>query len=165
MAGVTRSRWRAGFAALGAIAVLGGAVATAADALPNTSSPKLQLNRTIHTNPFTGTSTRMHDGEGSAYVAADDSLWLADHFMFPDHEHPEVEVPVFDCFVALGALAATMQQEDDTLEDVVEPYLLHEGFILRTPAGRRATPKSYAHLQIAPRRSSAQQRLLLEEGE
>ncbi len=78
MAGVTRSRWRAGFAALGAIAVLGGAVATAADALPNTSSPKLQLNRTIHTNPFTGTSTRMHDGEGSAYVPADDSLWLAE---------------------------------------------------------------------------------------
>ena len=35
-----------------------------------------------------------------------DSLWLADHFMFPDHAHPEAEVPVFDCFVALGALAA-----------------------------------------------------------
>jgi Holliday junction DNA helicase RuvB len=65
----------------------------------------------------------------------------------------------------LGALAATMQQEDDTLEDVVEPYLLHEGFILRTPAGRRATPKSYAHLRIAPRRASPQQRLLLDDGE
>jgi F420-dependent oxidoreductase-like protein len=35
-----------------------------------------------------------------------DSVWLADHFMFPDKEHPEREVPIFDCFVALGAIAA-----------------------------------------------------------
>ena len=35
-----------------------------------------------------------------------DSVWLADHFMFPDKEHPQKEVPVFDCFVALGAIAA-----------------------------------------------------------
>jgi F420-dependent oxidoreductase-like protein len=35
-----------------------------------------------------------------------DSVWLADHFMFPDPEHPEREVPVFDCFVVLGAIAA-----------------------------------------------------------
>jgi len=36
-----------------------------------------------------------------------DSVWLADHFMFPDHAHPDQEVPVFDCFVALGAIAAS----------------------------------------------------------
>ncbi|HLZ24420.1 MAG TPA: LLM class flavin-dependent oxidoreductase [Ktedonobacterales bacterium] len=35
-----------------------------------------------------------------------DSVWLADHFMFPDDKHPEKEVPVFDCFVVLGAIAA-----------------------------------------------------------
>src|SRR5258707_87892 len=35
----------------------------------------------------------------------------------------------------VSALAAAMQQEIDTLEDVVEPYLLYEGFILRTPLG------------------------------
>src|SRR5829696_7251615 len=35
-----------------------------------------------------------------------DSVWLADHFMFPDKANPENEKPVFDCFVALGALAA-----------------------------------------------------------
>jgi PKD repeat protein len=78
MARVTRPRWRSALAALGAVAVLGGAVAAPAVALPNTSSPKLQLNRTIKTNPFTGTSTRMRDAEGSAYVPADDSLWLAE---------------------------------------------------------------------------------------
>jgi F420-dependent oxidoreductase-like protein len=36
-----------------------------------------------------------------------DSVWLADHFMFPDKAHPDKEVPVFDCFVALGAIAAS----------------------------------------------------------
>src|SRR5215213_4416654 len=36
-----------------------------------------------------------------------DSVWLADHFMFPDKDNLEKEVPVFDCFVALGAIAAS----------------------------------------------------------
>ena len=63
----------------------------------------------------------------------------------------------------LSALAAAMQQEIDTLEDVVEPYLLYEGFILRTPTGRQATPKAYAHLRLRPPgRKSAQQPLPLE---
>ncbi len=35
-----------------------------------------------------------------------DSVWMADHFMFADAEHPEKEVPVLECFVTLGALAA-----------------------------------------------------------
>ena len=64
----------------------------------------------------------------------------------------------------IGALAASMQQEVDTLEDVVEPFLLYEKFILRTPAGRLATPKAYAQLGIRPPgRSKAQQPLLLED--
>jgi F420-dependent oxidoreductase-like protein len=35
-----------------------------------------------------------------------DSIWMADHFMFPDEQHPEREVPVMECFVVLAALAA-----------------------------------------------------------
>jgi F420-dependent oxidoreductase-like protein len=35
------------------------------------------------------------------------SVWVADHFMFPDSEQPEREVPVFECFTTLGAIAAT----------------------------------------------------------
>jgi len=46
--------------------------------LPNTSDPTLHLDRTIRTTPFTGSSVSMKDGEGSAYVPVDDSLWLAD---------------------------------------------------------------------------------------
>jgi hypothetical protein len=47
-------------------------------ALPVTSSPELKLARTIRTSPFTGSSISMKDGEGSAYVPRDNSLWLAD---------------------------------------------------------------------------------------
>ena len=42
------------------------------------SSPTLQLARTIRTTPFAGSSVSLGDGEGSAYVARDNSLWLAD---------------------------------------------------------------------------------------
>ncbi|MBV9581472.1 MAG: Holliday junction branch migration DNA helicase RuvB, partial [Chloroflexi bacterium] len=43
----------------------------------------------------------------------------------------------------VATLAAAMQQEVDTLEDVVEPFLLYEAFIVRTSAGRQPTGKAY----------------------
>jgi hypothetical protein len=46
--------------------------------LPVTSSPELKLVRTIRTSPFVGSSISIKDGEGSAYVPRDNSLWLAD---------------------------------------------------------------------------------------
>ena len=52
--------------------------ASAFAALPDTSDPSLQLDRTIETTPFTGSSVSMKDHEGSAFVPGDDSLWLAD---------------------------------------------------------------------------------------
>jgi Holliday junction DNA helicase RuvB len=65
----------------------------------------------------------------------------------------------------VSALAAAMQQEVDTLEDVVEPYLLYEGFVLRTPGGRQATPKAYTHLGLQPPRRRAAHQLPLDTGE
>jgi len=49
----------------------------------------------------------------------------------------------------IEALAATMGQERDTLEDVVEPFLLQIGFVIRTRQGRCATPAAYRHLGMA----------------
>jgi Holliday junction DNA helicase RuvB len=46
------------------------------------------------------------------------------------------------------AVAATMGEERDTLEDVVEPYLLQNAFVIRTRQGRRATRKAYQHLGL-----------------
>ncbi len=54
----------------------------------------------------------------------------------------------------IDAIAATMGQERDTLEDVVEPYLLQIGFVIRTRQGRLATTAAYTHLGIAPTRPS-----------
>lgn len=50
--------------------------------------------------------------------------------------------------VGLSAIASSIGEELTTLEDVYEPYLLQEGFIVRTPRGRVATEKAYKHLGI-----------------
>ncbi|MEW6570190.1 MAG: Holliday junction branch migration DNA helicase RuvB [Nitrospirota bacterium] len=50
--------------------------------------------------------------------------------------------------VGIEALASTLQIETDVLLDVVEPFLLKSGFIIRTSHGRRATEKAYSHLNI-----------------
>ncbi|MEL4861249.1 Holliday junction branch migration DNA helicase RuvB [Pseudoflavonifractor phocaeensis] len=50
--------------------------------------------------------------------------------------------------VGLETLAATINEEAVTLEDVYEPYLMQLGFLTRTPRGRCVTPKAYEHLGI-----------------
>ncbi len=60
--------------------------------------------------------------------------------------------------VGLGAIAATLTEDAETLEDVVEPYLLKHGFVMRTASGRKATPEAYRHLGAIPRTGS-QERL------
>ncbi|MDD5903070.1 MAG: Holliday junction branch migration DNA helicase RuvB [Oscillospiraceae bacterium] len=50
--------------------------------------------------------------------------------------------------VGLETLAATINEEAVTLEDVYEPYLLQQGFLTRTPRGRCVTKKAYEHLGI-----------------
>lgn len=51
--------------------------------------------------------------------------------------------------VGLEAIASSIGEEPQTLEDVYEPYLLQIGFINRTPRGRIATQKAYEHLKIS----------------
>ena len=50
--------------------------------------------------------------------------------------------------VGLETLAATINEEAVTLEDVYEPYLMQLGFLTRTPRGRCVTPKAYQHLGL-----------------
>jgi Holliday junction DNA helicase RuvB len=52
--------------------------------------------------------------------------------------------------VGLDTLAAAIGEEKDTIEDVIEPYLLQQGFINRTPRGRVATHLAYSHLGRTP---------------
>ena len=53
--------------------------------------------------------------------------------------------------VGVETIASSIGEEISTLEDVVEPYLLQEGFIKRTPRGRMVTDKAYAHLNQGDR--------------
>lgn len=49
--------------------------------------------------------------------------------------------------VGIETLCATLAEDRTTIEDVYEPYLLKEGFLLRTPRGREISQKSREHLQ------------------
>jgi holliday junction DNA helicase RuvB len=58
--------------------------------------------------------------------------------------------------VGLSTLSVVVGEESDTIEDVYEPYLLQQGFLMRTPRGRVATDAAFAHLGLdAPRDGAA----------
>ncbi len=66
----------------------------------------------------------------------------------------------FDCGpVGLKTIAASIGEEEDTIMDVVEPYLLQLGFLQRTPQGRVATQKACQHLGLDYQKKDEQQRL------
>jgi len=52
--------------------------------------------------------------------------------------------------VGLDNVAASIGEERDTIEDVIEPYLIQQGYLQRTPRGRIATLAAYRHLGVAP---------------
>jgi Holliday junction DNA helicase RuvB len=57
--------------------------------------------------------------------------------------------------VGLDNIAASIGEERDTIEDVIEPFLIQQGFLQRTPRGRIATLAAYKHLGVAaPQRES-----------
>jgi len=57
--------------------------------------------------------------------------------------------------VGLDNIAASIGEEPGTIEDVIEPYLIQQGYLQRTPRGRVATLAAYRHLGVAPPRSGA----------
>jgi len=50
--------------------------------------------------------------------------------------------------VGLGTISASIQEEKDSIEEIIEPYLIQIGFLDRTPRGRMATPLAYEHFGI-----------------
>jgi Holliday junction DNA helicase RuvB len=52
--------------------------------------------------------------------------------------------------VGLSTLAIAVGEETETVEEVAEPFLVRQGFLMRTPRGRVATPSAYAHLGLEP---------------
>ncbi|MBT8439059.1 MAG: Holliday junction branch migration DNA helicase RuvB [Gammaproteobacteria bacterium] len=56
--------------------------------------------------------------------------------------------------VGIDSLAAALSEERGTLEDVLEPYLIQQGFLMRTPRGRVATRLAYEHFGLPPKESA-----------
>jgi Holliday junction DNA helicase RuvB len=54
--------------------------------------------------------------------------------------------------VGIQNLAVSLGEETDTLEDMVEPFLIQSGLLMRTPRGREVTPRAWEHLDLEPPR-------------
>jgi Holliday junction DNA helicase RuvB len=59
--------------------------------------------------------------------------------------------------VGLGTIAAALHEEKDSVEEIIEPYLMQIGFLNRTPRGRMATRRAYEHLGLDINQSSSSQ--------
>ncbi|MCV6626268.1 MAG: Holliday junction branch migration DNA helicase RuvB [Cellvibrionaceae bacterium] len=89
------------------------------------------------------------DGKVSAEVAdAALNMLNVDHHGF-DHMDRRLLLTMIEKFgggpVGVDNLAAAISEERDTIEDVLEPYLIQQGFIIRTPRGRMVTDHAYSH--------------------
>lgn len=86
-----------------------------------------------------------------------------DSFGF-DHMDRKLLMTIIEKFsggpVGVENLAAAIGEERDTIEDVIEPYLIQQGFLMRTPRGRVATPNAYRHFGLkTPQREGNDQSL------
>ena len=54
--------------------------------------------------------------------------------------------------VGINTLATAVSENAETIEEVYEPFLIQEGFLVRTPRGREATPLAYSHLGKTPKK-------------
>ena len=66
--------------------------------------------------------------------------------------------------VCVETLAAALTEARDTLEDVIEPFLIQQGYVMRTARGRMATRSAYLHLGLQPPTRPAASLPLFEEG-
>lgn len=94
------------------------------------------------------------DGRISAQIA-DEALNMlkVDNQGF-DHMDRRMLLTMIEKFgggpVGVDSLAAAISEERDTIEDVLEPYLIQQGFLARTPRGRIVTPHAYLHFGLKP---------------
>jgi Holliday junction DNA helicase RuvB len=93
-----------------------------------------------------------HDGRINEKIAADSlDKMEVDSFGLDDRDVKLLKTIIekFDGGpVGLGTLCASLHEEKDSIEEIIEPYLLQIGFIQRTPRGRIATPHAYKHLGL-----------------
>lgn len=101
----------------------------------------------------------LHDGT----ITQDIAKGAVDRLGVDDEGLDEMDIKILSLLiekfdgrpVGLDTIAAALGEESNTIEDVYEPYLLQEGFIMRTPRGRVATARAYRHLGHAVKAPAA----------
>lgn len=98
-----------------------------------------------------------HSGEVTAAVADQALNMLNVDACGFDHMDRRLLLTLIEKFaggpVGVDSLAAAISEERDTIEDVLEPYLIQQGFLMRTPRGRQATALAYSHFDfVMPKR-------------
>ena len=105
------------------------------------------------------------DGSINATIADEGLCMLAVDGNGLDDEDRKLLRTVIERFqggpVGADSLAAALSEERDTIQDVIEPFLIQQGFIVRTPRGRVATEKAYGHFGLRKAPNSPQNPLEL----
>ncbi|GAB6157331.1 Holliday junction branch migration DNA helicase RuvB [Desulfotomaculum varum] len=100
-------------------------------------------------------------GEITAAVAAEALEFFEVDSLGLDHTDRRLLRTIIEKFnggpVGLDTLAASISEEADTVEDVLEPFLMQLGFLARTPRGRIVTPLTYRHLGIPSQNTGSDQ--------
>lgn len=93
-----------------------------------------------------------HQGQLSEQIAKDALTMLEVDPIGLDNLDCQFLLAIIEKFqggpVGIENLASAVGEESDTLQDMVEPYLIKEGFVQRTPRGRVATPRAYSHFGL-----------------
>ena len=100
------------------------------------------------------------------HAVANDALQLLDVDQFGlDDMDAQILRAIIEKFdggpVGIGAIAAAVAEDTGTIEEVYEPFLVQNGFLLRTPRGRVASAMAYKHFGYTPPREQAEQGRLL----
>jgi len=95
-----------------------------------------------------------HDGRITAHVAQDALDRMEVDTFGLDEMDRKLLMTIIEKFdggpVGLGTIAASLHEEKDSIEEIIEPYLLQIGFLNRTPRGRMATRLAYEHFGLVP---------------
>jgi Holliday junction DNA helicase RuvB len=105
-----------------------------------------------------------YEGRVSAVIADEALNMLSVDQQGFDHMDRRLLLTMIEKFdggpVGVDSLAAAISEERGTIEDVLEPYLIQQGYVMRTPRGRMVTRAAYLHFGLTPRGAKANLDLL-----
>jgi Holliday junction DNA helicase RuvB len=95
--------------------------------------------------------------ENEEYIHLDRTKFALDQLGVNEEGFDELDIKLLQLLIeargkplGLSTIGAALSEDEGTIEDVIEPYLLANGYIERTARGRIATPKTYEHFKLSP---------------